>query len=701
MSIASELQTLAINKSNIKAALLAKKPRELPTDKLSQWPDSIVTISDARTCQLTINLNPSGGESYDVPSDPTELEEILTGAKIVVYEQGKEIPYQHSIEGLENVSWTQNLPVTNASIYAFSHVGVVLGKSETCSYAVASTSFKLEDDGNVVINLYTKKVSASEGDVIEYARIQPYSSTSSGNITIGTLSYTDDGRSFIGVRVTNGNGTTWRTGGFAFNNTNQWIDASLVKVPVYDVADSDSNPVEFLISDGGSAENSIDIMQTLNCLKNIRMADVTLTSGSTTISGNKFVVFDQVWVKTTKENVPINVYDVEGNVTGTVQVPCICKWFCDTQADQDYHLSPIHIQYQRQEDDSIVEVPMELGFIARYYSNYQNVTIDGTTTAVMRATSDNSKEIGATRSTFLARARNMNKMDVSISIDGESEARTFSANSDSRRFSMSGLAEDSFIGMMAYLFFGANVQASLPGICTNAVSSSSNGATDYILAKGVWNGAKDHTLNTNSIVFLGIEDANWSSTGCMLPDITAISSRTITTNSEGAITSNTTDSYFIYVLDRLDYCPGDSNANYNITTKDPDTGDTILSPLWFLDHGYRRAGFAKAINSAYYRRIGWDNSQLIRDAFIFTTDTTNENINMAGCDYSWNVSYPSIPATLTSGATTELYNWMMVARGGNRRNGANLGVAALSASNALSGSDGAWRSRPSLQLSAT
>lgn len=250
---------------------------------MSQWPASIATISDAKTCQLTINLNPSGGESYDVPSDPTELEEILTGAKIVVHEQGIEIPYQHNIENLENVSWTQNLPVTNASIYAFSHVGVVLGKSETCAYAVASTSFKLEDEGNVVINLYTKKVSASAGDVIEYARIQPYSSTSSGNITIGTLSYTDDGRSFIGVRVTNGNGTTWRTGGFAFNNTNQWIDASLVKVPVYDVADSESDPVEFLISDGGSSENSIDIMQTLNCLKNIRMADVTLTSGSTTI----------------------------------------------------------------------------------------------------------------------------------------------------------------------------------------------------------------------------------------------------------------------------------------------------------------------------------------------------------------------------------------------------------------------------------
>ena len=190
-------------------------------------------------------------------------------------------------------------------------------------------------------------------------------------------------------------------------------------------------------------------------------------------------------------------------------------------------------------------------------------------------------------------------------------------------FSMAGLAEDSFIGMMAYLFFGANVQASLKGLCSNAVSSTTNGTTDYILSKGVWNGSKDHTSSTDSIIFLGIEDANWSSTGCILPDITAISSRIITTDSEGVKTSNVTDSYFIYALDRLDYRPGDSNANYNITTKDPDTGDTILSPLWFIDHGYKKVGFTKATGSAYLRRIGLDDSPLIRDAFIFTTDTTN------------------------------------------------------------------------------
>ena len=59
---------------------------------------------------------------------------------------------------------------------------------------------------------------------------------------------------------------------------------------------------------------------------------------------------------------------------------------------------------------------MELGFISRYYSNYQNVTIDGVSTQVMRATSDGSKEVGATRSTFLSRARAMNKMGATISI---------------------------------------------------------------------------------------------------------------------------------------------------------------------------------------------------------------------------------------------------------------------------------------------
>ena len=98
------------------------------------------------------------------------------------------------------------------------------------------------------------------------------------------------------------------------------------------------------------------------------------------------------------------------------------------------------------------------------------------------------------------------------------------------------------------------------------------------------------------------------------------------------------------------------------------------------------------------RRIGWDDSQLIRDALIFTTRTPDENINMAGCDYCWGVGYPSVPGTLPASATVELYNWLLVARGNYRNGGSNLGIASLAAGNALSRS-GSWRSRPSLQLS--
>ena len=92
--------------------------------------------------------------------------------------------------------------------------------------------------------------------------------------------------------------------------------------------------------------------------------------------------------------------------------------------------------------------------------------------------------------------------------------------------------------------------------------------------------------------------------------------------------------------------------------------------------------------------------ELIRDAIVFTTDTANENINMAGCDYAWNVTYPTAPASPVAGTTTPLYNWLMVARGYHRNNGSYLGIASLHANNALSASHGAsWRSRPSLQLS--
>lgn len=656
-------------------------------------------FAGSRICRVTVNLNPAGGD-YEVPTDPTELADILDGAQIVLEEQGVATPYRHNLTALEGVSWAQTLYVTDASLYAFSRVSCILGKSATCAYAVVSTNFKLTVNGDVTINLYTKRVSASADEVFEIARIQPYSSTSSGTITIGSATYADDGRSFIGVRITGGNGTRWRTGGYAFNSSTQWIDESLVKVPIYDVESAGATPVERLISDGGDAENALDIMQSLACLKNIRMADVTLTHGATSITGNKFVVFDQVWVKTTRENVPMHTFDANGNITGTVYVDCICKWFCDVQADADYHLSPLHVQYRRNGDNSITEVPLDIGLVARYYSNTQNVTIDGMATAIMTTRADNSREVGASRSSFLARARNNNKMSVSVAIDGEESPRTFVANADARLFSMAGLAEDSFIGMFAYLFFGANVQASLPGINTGAVGSTSNGATDYILAAGVWNGAKNTASNQNSIVFLGIEDANWSSTGCMLPDITAISARIVETDESAEILTNTTESYFIYALDRLDYLPGDSNANYNLTTNDPATGQQITSPAWFLGHGYRRADFPKNTASGAMRRIGWDDSQLIRDALIFTTRTSDENINMAGCDYCWGVGYPSAPGTLPASATVELYHWLMVARGNNRGNGSNLGIASLAAHNALSHSGGAyWRSRPSLQLS--
>ena len=100
------------------------------------------------------------------------------------------------------------------------------------------------------------------------------------------------------------------------------------------------------------------------------------------------------------------------------------------------------------------------------------------------------------------------------------------------------------------------------------------------------------------------------------------------------------------------------------------------------------------------RRIGLDDSQLIRDALIFTTRTSDENINMAGCDYFWGVGYPSAPGTLPASATVELYNWLLVARGAHRASGSHLGIASLTANSALSHSTGTnWRSRPSLQLS--
>jgi len=57
MSIATEIQTLQANKAAIKAAIEAKNPAVAPTNVLSQWPDSIASISSGECPPVEKGVN--------------------------------------------------------------------------------------------------------------------------------------------------------------------------------------------------------------------------------------------------------------------------------------------------------------------------------------------------------------------------------------------------------------------------------------------------------------------------------------------------------------------------------------------------------------------------------------------------------------------------------------------------------------------
>ena len=151
-----------------------------------------------------------------------------------------------------------------------------------------------------------------------------------------------------------------------------------------------------------------------------------------------------------------------------------------------------------------------------------------------------------------------------------------------------------------------------------------------------------------------------------------------------------------------------------------------------LTAGYRQVDF----NISGNNRMGLDNSQLMRDAFLPTANAAVANINIANCDTHWEGGAPSAIAAYSSSTTysvdaivtynSKLYKcitavdvaenfdetkWQlmtnesivskafyMVALGYDRTHGRGLGSFSLGAFIALAYSNGSyWRSRPSLQ----
>ena len=377
-------------------------------------------------------------------------------------------------------------------------------------------------------------------------------------------------------------------------------------------------------------------------------------------------------------------------------------------------MHPLFIRYERQSDGTVKEIPTKYGYIARYPFNNYTLKIGGANTTIAVSRPDGSCEVGNTRAQFLATCRNNNLATVTVSVEGEPDI-VIDKNSDPRCMSMIDLREICFLQLMSYMFLGVDVQAAMFGVSSRdaPAGNAANGTTDYIMNMGIMNGGEDTTSNVKNINFLGIEGGCWSAPGIMYPNFTSIVERITTTDENGTVSSSTRNRYIV-ATDRLDYNPGSNNE------------EALLSA------GYREVDF----NISDNKRIGLDNSQLMRDAFLPTNNAAVANINIANCDEYWNGGAPSAIAAYSSSTTysvdalvtynSKLYKcitavdvaenfdetkWQlmtnesivskafyMVALGGNRGRGHGLGSFSLYAHVNLAFSSGYYcRSRPSLQ----
>ena len=485
-----------------------------------------------------------------------------------------------------------------------------------------------------------------------------------GVCEIGRVQRFDDasGSSYLIRRITRMGKTTTYFGAFSADGT--WIDQSGVKITLKECMNESSGVTTYIINTGGSSD-AADIMKQLAVLRGMKIAKVTVNAD--TPFDNYFIRFPKCYVKTERKNVDFTTLADDGTVSITVSTDCIIKWFCDTQADVDYHLHPLFIRYERGEDGTITETPLDYGFVPRYPANAVNVKLNGTTIDVASTQPDRSVEVGLPRNTWLGRMRALNQFPITVHVDGEVDV-DYAADDERRWSEACWLKEISFIQWMAYLFFGIDCQNYLRGICDESRGCTKNGETDSLIRMGVWNGASDIDGNV-PIVFLGIEDALWSSTGWDTADVTHFNERIIDEDTS----TETTESYWLYALDRLDYVPDSEDA------------------ATMLANGYKRTPFQANGND----RMGWSDDNAIRDAYIPTTDneagTNLNNIRISGVDTHFT---GALPAAGTAGTIA-----FKVSIGHYRNGESTQGAFYTVASNRVNVYKGdCWRGRVSLEI---
>lgn len=650
---------------------------------------------------VDVTVNPAGGPG-EAPASSVQKYELLQGATLNASSADFLKPIKAEVTDIVNATYRLAVPCFGKSPTTIS---LKLGKSETCAYYAPPVTLALTNGQHAALSLNTAQVSGA-GTVTELVRIQPYNSTAAGA-----------GESFLARRVTSSGGTTLHLGYYDY--TNAYHSAAGVRVTKYEVPTNatsiaDCTPTHLW---GSSADE--DIFGLLSVLGDETMVDVDYVGDAAVIT-NVFVRFTPVYVKTTFESIPFPKLDADGNVASTNLTPCVCRWFCDTQADPDYHLHSAFVRYVRDADaDTYAETNCPYAYIARYPISNASLMCAGVSKTVATSRSDLSNEIAGTREQFLTNSRAANNATIRVrEHGGDTVLATCAALSDARAMSMIDLQGVSLVEDLAYLLFGVDSQSALRGVSQEtafAKDQQRNGRTDRIANLGVKLGGFDTTSSQYNFNFLDIEGGTWSAPGCMLANLTSFMERTTTTDAAGTVTTTTRNRYSV-ANDRLDYNPASGEF------------DALQAA------GYRLVSFLVGGNN----RIGMDDTAVMRDAKLYSTDKTQRNVNYGGCDSHWQGSAPAAIGAYSASATYAVgayatYNGLlyqcsaavtsaedfdsgkwtlqanaailtrnafMVARGYYRTNGSGLGAASLAASGALGYSNGSGgRSRLSLQLS--
>ena len=644
---------------------------------------------------IDVTINPTGG-THELPQSDTEMAEILTGAYVAVVSPGALLkPIKAEVTSLDNFRKRVIVPVASGESTSAT-VRLVLGRSATCAYYANAATVEVSSGAVRTISLNTLQVSGGT-TVVEIARVQPYTSTAN-----------DSGDSRILRRVTSASGTTTYYGHKDYNGN--FVREAGVKIVRWTVPEGATSVADCTADRIYGDDGDTDIFTLLKVLGEEKIVDITYTGDNDATVANKFVRFSQVYVKTTFEQIAMPVYDENNQLVRTDYEPSVVRWFCDVQADPDYHLHAAFVRSERN-GDTFTERECPYCYISRYPLNNVTLRCNGADRAMAKSQADGSNEVGNTRAGFLDRCKNVNYAAITVSDPSTSETLlSLSAAEDPRAMGMADLQMVSLVEDLAYLLFGVDSQSGLRGVSSSSASAQQvNGVTDYIAALGIKLGGKNPTSAEYNFNFLDIEGGTWSAPGRMFANLTSIMERVTTTDASGVPTSTTRNRYIV-AQDRLDYNPGSGDVE-SLTAA-----------------GYRYVSFNVGSN----RRIGLDDTMVMRDAKLFCTDQTTKNVNYAGVDNHWQGSAPAAIANYsatatyalnayavydgklyqctTAVATAETFDpdkwalqtnktiiarsFYLVARGGYRHNGSYLGAVYLSASYGLTASSGNnWRSR--------